>query len=237
MKNNNKKNTINVIGFDADDTLWENEIIFVNCIKKYNNFLAKYLNKNASTQNLLKIEEFNLKYYGYGIKGFVLSLIENTLQEFDKKLDIEIVKKILDLGKEMISEPVKILPNVVSTLKQLSKDYTLILITKGDLFDQEKKVKNSNLANYFNYIEIVSEKTEIEYIKILDKYKINPKNFLMVGNSLKSDILPVKNLGANGVHIPSKFTWEHEKVKIEKVPKNLITLNDISMLIPFLKKI
>ena len=178
--------------------------------------------------------ELNIKYYGYGVKGFILSLIETTLKQFDKKIEVEVIEEILDIGKKMLIEPVKILPNVITTLEYLSKNHILILITKGDLYDQEKKIANSNLSKYFDFLEIISNKTEDEYIKILSKYNVNPKNFLMVGNSLKSDILPVNNLGGTGIYIPSNLTWDHEKIKIEEIPENLITLKNISMLIPYL---
>ena len=226
-----------VIGFDADDTLWENETLFYNAKKKITEVLEN--NNDNLDQELLKVEKQNLQHYGYGIKGFILSLIETTIKLSDKNVDNQTTKEILNLGKKMLSETVKILPNVKACLEALSKNYSLILITKGDLLDQEKKINSSKLSKYFNHIEIVSEKNEITYMKILNKYNINPKNFLMVGNSLKSDILPVNKIGGKGIYIPFQLTWELEKVTHDNKsqdPKNYVQLQDISLIRPWLEK-
>jgi putative hydrolase of the HAD superfamily len=220
------------IGFDADDTLWENETLFYNAQKRFQDLLKDQTDQ--SLQELLKIEKQNLEFYGYGIKGFILSLIETSIKISNGKIDNESIVEFLKLGKEMLSDPVQILPDVKSTLEFLSKYYILILITKGDLLDQEKKISNSNLSKYFNYIEIVSEKNETTYSKILTKYKINPRNFLMVGNSLKSDIMPVNNVGGKGIYIPFKLTWEHEIVKYNS--EDYVQLKNISCIRSLLAK-
>ena len=146
------------IGFDVDDTLWENETLFYNAQKRFQDLLKDQTDQFL--QELLKIEKQNLEFYGYGIKGFILSLIETSIKISNGKIDNESIVEFLKLGKEMLSDPVQILPDVKSTLEFLSKYYILILITKGDLLDQEKKINNSKLSKYFNHIEIVSEKNE-----------------------------------------------------------------------------
>ena len=228
----NRKYEIELIGFDADDTLWENENIFHDAQKQINKVLESH-NDNFNRE-LFKIEKQNLEHYGYGIKGFLLSLIETALKTSSKKLDNKIINEILDLGKKMLSKKVKLLPNVKTTLEALSKKYSLLLVTKGDLLDQEKKIYSSRLSKYFNYIEIVSHKNEKTYINILEKYNIKPKNFVMVGNSLKSDILPVTNIGGKGIHIPFEFTWELEKVEDDQISNNYVKLENISKILTVL---
>ena len=224
---------IELIGFDADDTLWENESIFYDVQKKINKLLE--IHNDDFNKELYRVEKQNLEYYGYGIKGFVLSIIETSLKLSNKKLDNRIILEILDLGKKMLHTKVKLWPNVKSSLEALSKNYQLILITKGDLLDQEKKINSSKLSKYFNYIEIVSEKNENTYMEILEKNNINPENFLMVGNSLKSDILPVTNIGGIGIYIPFKLTWELEKVEDDQISKKYIQLENISKVVEWLK--
>ena len=231
----NKRHEIELIGFDADDTLWENENIFHDAQKKISKVLENH-NYNFNRE-LFNIEKQNLEYYGYGIKGFILSLIETSLKISNKKLDNQIIKEILDLGKKMLSKKVNVLPNVKTTLEALSKNYNLVLITKGDLLDQEKKIKSSKLSKYFNYIEIVSQKNEITYMKILEKYNVKPKNFLMVGNSLKSDVLPVTNIGGMSFYIPFELTWELEKVEDDKMFTNYVQLENISEILTRLKNL
>ncbi len=216
------------IGFDADDTLWENETLFHNSI----NHLKKKLNNNPNNveQELLEIEKKNIPYYGYGIKGFILSMIETYIKLSDKKIDIEDIEEFLDIGKKMLLEPIKILPGVESVLGLMSKSYVLILITKGDLLDQERKIDKSNLKLYFNHIEVVPEKDEETYKNILKKHNIDPKKFLMVGNSLKSDIIPVINVGGKGVFVPSKISWDYEEVDFNFKNKGCVRLKNISSL-------
>ena len=156
MKNINTLSQVEVIGFDADDTLWENEDIFLEAQNELKIILMDYVDN--LDEELLKTEKLNLKLYGYGVKGFILSVIETSIMSSNGKLDIHVVKKILNLGKKMLSSPVILMKGVRKTLDLLSKNYTLVLITKGDLLDQENKIKNSKLSGYFKHIEIVSEK-------------------------------------------------------------------------------
>ena len=232
MKNINTLSQVEVIGFDADDTLWENEDIFLEAQNELKIILMDYVDN--LDEELLKTEKLNLKLYGYGVKGFILSVIETSIMSSNGKLDIHVVKKILNLGKKMLSSPVILMKGVRKTLDLLSKNYTLVLITKGDLLDQENKIKNSKLSGYFKHIEIVSEKNKKTYKNILKKINVKPKNFLMVGNSFKSDIAPVLELGAEGVYIPYKYTWNHENSDMKDYT-NFLNLENISNLTSVLK--
>ena len=204
--------SIKVIGFDADDTLWVNETYFREAEERVGILLSHYETPNKIDQELFKMEMKNLPTYGYGIKGFVLSMVELAIELSNGRASNEIIGKILDIGKEMINKPIELLEGVEYTLATLSQDYRLILATKGDLLDQERKLEKSGLLDYFHHIEVLSEKQEGNYSKLLKHLDIDPAEFLMVGNSLKSDILPLVNIGAQAIHVPFHTTWEHEKV-------------------------
>ena len=197
------------IGFGADDTLWENEVFFHKAQIK---FKKLHPHINDPDEEIFQIEKKNVKLYGYGIKGFTLSLIEASAKHSSNQTNIENITEILNIGKELLTHRLELLPGVEDTLKYLSDQFTLIMITKGDLFDQQRKIQKSGLSKYFSSIEIVSEKDEKTYLDILAKHNILPKKFFMVGNSLKSDILPVTKIGGTGIFIPHQFTWIHEKV-------------------------
>ena len=216
---------IKVIGFDADDTLWENEDLFFEAQNEIKNIL-KQNSKNFDTE-LLKTEKSNLDIYGYGIKGFILSIIETYAKNSHEELKIESINQIIKLGKKMLNAPVNLIEDVERILRILSKKYELILITKGDLLDQERKIKKSKLEKYFKFKKIVSEKNKQTYLNILDDLKIEPQKFLMVGNSFKSDVLPVLEIGGNGIHIPYKILWEHENINTNKYSKRYIKLDKI----------
>ena len=217
---------IEVIGFDADDTLWKNEDLFFEAQNEIKDILKQ--NSNNFDKELLKTEKSNLDFYGYGIKGFILSIIEASAKNSHEELKIESINQIIKLGKKMLNAPVDLIEDVEKVLSILSKKYKLILITKGDLLDQERKIKKSKLEKYFKHKKIVSEKNKQTYLNILDDLKIEPQNFLMVGNSFKSDVLPVLEIGGNGIHIPYKILWEHENIKTNKYSKKYIKLNKIS---------
>lgn len=207
---------IKVIAFDADDTLWVNEPFFREAEKELCQLLIDYLPKEESNKILYQVEMQNLKAYGYGIKPFTLSLIEAAISISDKKISIATIGKIIDIGKQMLEKPVELLDGIERTLSVLSQKYRLVVATKGDLLDQERKLIKSGLESYFHHIEIVSDKTEKHYQKLVAHLDIQESEFLMVGNSLKSDILPVLNIGASAIHIPFHTTWAHEVVN-EKV--------------------
>jgi putative hydrolase of the HAD superfamily len=223
---------IKVIAFDADDTLWVNETYFREAEEVFAELLSKYETKNKIDQELFKTEIKNLAIYGYGIKGFVLSMIESALALSNYKLPPETVEKILAIGKEMLEKQVELLSGVEEVLQNLLGKFKLIVATKGDLLDQEKKLEKSNLLKYFHHIEIMSDKKEKDYIKLLKHLDIEPSQFLMIGNSLKSDVLPLLKIGAIAIHIPFHTTWIHEEISLEAQQKvNYKTLRNIKELI------
>ena len=226
MINTLKDHEIEVIGFDADDTLWENEDLFFEAQNEIKDILK--LNSNNFDKEVFKTEKSNLDIYGYGIKGFILSIIEASAKNSHEELKIESINQIIKLGKKMLNAPVDLIEDVEKVLSILSKKYKLILITKGDLLDQERKIKKSKLEKYFKHKKIVSEKNKKTYLNILDDLKIKPRNFLMVGNSFKSDVLPVLEIGGNGIHIPYNILWEHENINTNKYSKRYIKLDKIS---------
>jgi putative hydrolase of the HAD superfamily len=200
------------LAFDADDTLWHNESHYAETQEAFRALLRPFHDDAWIDARLHDTEMRNLRRYGYGIKGFTLSMIETALELTDKRLDGEGVLKVLDLGKAMLEKPVEPLPHVAEVLRELSHAFDLMLITKGDLFDQEIKLAKSGLGGHFSKVEIVSEKDQSAYAGILQRHGIPPAAFTMVGNSVKSDILPVLALGARAVHIPYHLTWAHEVV-------------------------
>lgn len=206
-------NKLKVIAFDADDTLWVNEPYFQEVEKKFCEMMEDYHPQHTISRELLKIEIANLSLYGYGVKGYILSMIEAALHISGKTLSIEAIQKILELGKEMLEKPIELLDGVEEVLQQLQGKYRLVVATKGDLLDQERKLKKSGLEKYFHHIEIMSDKQEADYQKLIRHLDIAPEEFMMIGNSLKSDVLPVLTLGGIGVHVPYHTTWAHETVE------------------------
>lgn len=201
---------IDLIAFDADDTLWHNEVLYAATQDKFERLLAAYSPNGRAREELYKTEMQNLAHFGYGIKGFTLSMIETAIRVSGGRVEGRVVQEIIDLAKGMIEAPVQLLDHVADTVEALSGRYRLMIITKGDLLDQERKVTKSGLAPYFSHIEIVSDKTEEIYRSLLAKQKVAPERFVMVGNSLRSDILPVVALGGHAVYIPYHVTWAHE---------------------------
>lgn len=204
---------IKVIAFDADDTLWVNEPYFQNTEKKFCTLLEEFLPQHTLSRELLKIEIENLPLYGYGIKGYILSMIEAALKITENTLPNDAVEKIIGYGKELLNEPIELLDNVEEVLQSLQDHYRIVVATKGDLLDQERKLKKSGLNRYFHHIEIMSEKGEDDYLKLIKHLDILPKEFMMIGNSLKSDVIPVLNIGGHAIHVPYHTTWAHEQVE------------------------
>lgn len=225
---------IQVIGFDADDTLWVNETYFRDAEEAFAELLEKYETKNKIDQELFKTEIKNLDLYGYGIKGFMLSMIESALELSNNEVSQETLLKILELGKNMISHPVEILDGVVEVLEKLQGIYRLIVLTKGDLLDQERKLERSNLSEYFHHVEVLSDKKEKNYKDLLDHLEIDVKNFLMIGNSLKSDVLPLVNIGAKAIHVPFHTTWQHEEVAQPMEKNGYITVSKLTDVLNYL---
>ncbi|HPF97720.1 MAG: HAD family hydrolase [Flavobacteriaceae bacterium] len=226
---------IKVVGFDADDTLWVNETYFRDAEMEFAKLLAPYETANKIDQELFKMEIKNLPLYGYGVKGFVLSMVEMALKLSNYQVSATTVEAILNIGKDMINKPVELLEGVEEVLSRLSQKYRLILATKGDLLDQERKLEKSGLLQYFHHIEVLSDKKEADYSRLLNHLDIKPSEFLMVGNSLKSDILPLVNIKAHAMHIPFHTTWLHEQVgEHETNGKAYRTLNKLTDILPLL---
>ena len=222
-----------IIAFDADDTLWDNEGYFEETEKRFCDLLADYHPPHTLAREILQTEVSNLPLYGYGIKGFILSMIETALRISDKTLPVEAIEKIIQLGKELLEKPVNIIEDVEDVLDELKKKYRLVMATKGDLLDQHRKLHKSGLGPYFHHIEIMTEKKEDDYQKLIKRLDIQPSEFVMVGNSIKSDVLPVLHLGGRAFHIPYHTTWEHEKVEVKIVNKNFRQLSSIKEILQF----
>jgi putative hydrolase of the HAD superfamily len=203
---------IKVIAFDADDTLWVNEPYFQETEKKFCALLEDYLPNHSVSQELFKTEMQNLALYGYGIKGFMLSMVETAVRVSNKTLNVDIIEKAISFGKELLEKPIEIIDGVEEVLENLHKKYRLVVATKGDLLDQERKLRKSGLGHYFHHIEIMSDKQEKDYTKLIRHLDISPDQFLMVGNSIKSDILPVLAIGGHAIHVPFHTTWAHEHI-------------------------
>lgn len=225
---------LKVIAFDADDTLFVNEPYFQEVEQKFCALMSDYLSHQGLSQELFKTEIANLDLYGYGIKGYILSMIEAAMKISNKTISIEIIEKIVEYGKELLQKQIELLDGVEETLAALHGKYKLIVATKGDLLDQRRKLHNSGLGHYFHHIEVMSDKKEKDYHDLLKRLEINPNEFFMIGNSLKSDILPVLEIGGYAVHIPFHTTWEHEKISHKVEHPNFKTLEKITEVLPIL---
>jgi putative hydrolase of the HAD superfamily len=199
-----------VIAFDADDTLWHNERLYTEAQAGFKRLLAQYQNPEWIAERLYQTEVHNLEHFGYGIKAFALSMIETAVELTEGRISGWDVQAIINLAREMLAADVELLEHVAETLDLLAKTYALMLITKGDLRDQEMKIARSGLASCFQTVEIVGDKSQESYAALLKRRGIEPQRFLMVGNSLRSDILPVLAVGAWAVYIPYDSTWAHE---------------------------
>jgi putative hydrolase of the HAD superfamily len=208
---------IELIGFDADDTLWYNEHLYHDAKKKLTSILTSYGDPHEIAARLDEIEVLNIEYYGYGIKSFALSMIEAAADISKGRVTGDEISEIIAIEKYMLKAPVELVDGTADTLQQLSATYDLMLITKGDLYEQERKIDRSGIAGYFRFLEVVGEKSETIYRTLLRKHALEPKQFLMVGNSLRSDILPVLKIGGQAVHIPNEYTWFHEHASQEEL--------------------
>lgn len=207
---------ITAIGFDADDTLWQNEQFFRLTEKRFGELLADHADGEDLSRRLFEAETRNLRIYGFGIKGFTLSMIETAIEVTGGRVDAAVIQKILDAGRDLLAHPVETLPHARDALERLSGSYRIILITKGDLFDQERKLAQSGLGDLFDAVEIVSDKNRITYQRIFHRHADGPQHGVMVGNSLKSDIVPVIEAGGWGVFVPHALTWAHEHIDAPK---------------------
>jgi putative hydrolase of the HAD superfamily len=207
---------IDVVALDGDDTLWHSENQFVMTQARFRDLLIDNIDAETLDAKLMARERENLAVFGYGVKGFTLSMIETAIEVTDGKVDVADIKAIIDGAKEMLQHPVDLLPGVADTVATLVEDYRVMVITKGDLFHQESKLARSGLVEDLWQVEIVAEKDEATYQRIFDRYGIDPATFVMVGNSVRSDILPVLALGGRAVHIEYELTWEMEVAEADK---------------------
>ena len=222
------------IGFDADDTLWHCEDLFFEAYQRLQKFLPDRCIEDV-IDAVYDVERLNLELYGYGVKSFTLSIVETYLT-LKKDADGTEIKELLNIGKTILDSPTRIFEGVEKALEQLSQHYKLLLITKGELVDQERKISNSQLAEYFDFIDIISEKTPQAYARLLSEKGIFPKNFSMIGNSVKSDILPVLKIGGHAIHIPYEYTWKHEEYHVERSVQSYPVLDSIAAAVDFLKE-
>jgi len=203
---------IGLVGFDADDTLWRSQDYFDEAQAEFERIVRRYvdLHDSRAQQHLYDVEKRNIAVFGYGVKGMMLSMIEAAVAITGERISASDVHRIVELGKALLQHPVELLPGIRAAVEDIASEYPVVLITKGDLFHQETKVKRCGLAQLFRRIEIVSEKDTATYVRLLQEFDLPPDRFVMVGNSLRSDIAPVLALGGWGVHVPYHTTWAHE---------------------------
>jgi putative hydrolase of the HAD superfamily len=227
--------TPKIIAFDADDTLWHNEPYFDEAQERFCVLFQDYASSQEILGLILNHQVKNLPLYGFGIKAFTLSMIEAALKLTNYQISGKGIEQILTIGKDLLEKPVELLPNVTEVLEELKEKYKLVVATKGDLKDQHRKLHDSGIGAYFHHIEVMSDKTELDYQKMLGRLECKPEDFLMIGNSLKSDVLPVLNLGGHAIHIPYHTTWEYEKIDFEIQHGNFIALENMSELMYYLE--
>lgn len=219
-----------VLAFDGDDTLWHNETLFASTQERFRELLVRHAPEADVDERLLAVETRNLRLFGYGIKGFVLSMIETAVELTDGRVTGREVQGLIDLGKAMLEHPTELLDGVAEVLERLAPGFELMLITKGDLFDQEAKLARSGLGDRFARIEIVSEKDPATYRRLLGRHGIAPGEFLMVGNTMRSDVLPVAAIGGRAVHVPYVVTWAHEAAAGAALPEGAWRLKTMAEL-------
>jgi putative hydrolase of the HAD superfamily len=224
--------SLTTIAFDGDDTLWHNEPLFWASTQRFQEVLAPYSDPVALASRLEATEIANLALFGYGIKGFVLSMIETAIEVSDGHVPTAVIAEFIERGKHMLAHPVHLLDGVADTLGQLrASGYRLILITKGDLFDQESKLARSGLAELFDAVEIVSEKDVATYARLLARHGDGAARAVMVGNSVRSDILPMLAAGGHAVHVPYPSTWSHEMAAIPAEHPRFRTIGTMAELV------
>ena len=198
---------LETIGFDADDTLWHHERFYQLTQQRFAELLRPYADPHHLAEHLLAAERRNVPHYGFGVKGFTLSMIETAVEITDGKVPGQVIAQIIEAGRDMLRHPIEPMPHAAETLAALSAEYRLILITKGDLFDQERKLAASGLGDHFAAVEIVSDKTPEVYDRLFRRHGDGPEHAMMIGNSLASDVVPALKAGAWGIHVPSGYNW------------------------------
>lgn len=225
---------IEVIGLDGDDTLWHSESYFAVTEERFRALLEPWVEPAQAAERLLDRERANLQVFGYGVKGFTLSMIETAIEASRGRIPVPSIQRIIEWGKELSCHPVELLDGVEGAVAELTRDHRLLLVTKGDLFHQESKVAASGLVEHFSAIEIVAEKDPVTYRRALARHGIDPARFVMVGNSVRSDVLPVLEIGGRAVHIPYGITWAHEVVEVEAAAGGWWRLDRLTELPPLL---
>lgn len=228
-----KISDVKVIGFDADDTLWHNEAYFLEAQERFWGLMEDFLPQHTTARELMQTEIQNIDLYGYGIKAFILSMVETAIRISEGTITTKVIEQIIGYGKDMLAKPVELIDDVEAVLSALEGRYRLVVVTKGDLLDQQRKLEKSGLEDFFHHVEIVSEKNAAGYLKLLQHLDVGPGQFAMIGNSLKSDVLPVLGLGGYGIHVPYHTTWEHEHVDIQITDPNFVELAKIRDLLPY----
>ncbi len=228
---------LTTIGFDADDTLWQNEHFFRLTEKRFTELLADHADPGPLSERLLEAERRNVRHYGFGIKGFMLSMIETAIQTTDGRVPAGVISEILSIGREMLAHPVELLPGAREVLEGLAADYRLVLITKGDLFDQERKIAGSGLGAFFHAVEIVSEKDRATYERIFSRHGDGPLGSMMIGNSLRSDVLPAIDAGSWGVYVPHELNWALEHADTPHRAPRFRQIAGLGELLPLVREV
>lgn len=228
---------LTTVGFDADDTLWHNERFFHLTQDRFAELLADHAEKDHLADKLLEAERRNIGHYGYGIKGFVLSMIETALEVTDNRVPGEVIAELIAAGQEMLSHPIELLPHARDAVEAAADTHRIVLITKGDLLDQERKLAQSGLGELFHGVEIVSEKTPVVYAEIFARHGAGADRGLMVGNSMKSDVVPMIDAGGWGIYVPGSLTWALEHAEAPNNSDRYQEISDLSALAPILRDI
>ena len=229
--------SLTTIGFDADDTLWQHERFFQLTQQKFAELLRDYADPHHLSEHVLAAERRNVRHYGFGVKGFMLSLIETAVDVTDGRVPGKVIGEVLDAGRELLRHPIEPMPHVIDTLRALSASYTLVLITKGDLFDQERKLAASGLGEHFDAVEIVSDKSAEIYDRLFRRHGDGPDAAMMVGNSLSSDVVPALAAGAWGVHVPSSYSWALDHHDGPEDTTRFRLIPDLGALLPIVREI
>ncbi len=221
---------IRYIAFDGDDTLWHHEQLYALTQERFRELILSHVPDANVDGRLFATESRNLEIFGYGVKGFTLSMIETAIEVTEGAIPADDVAEIVGWGKEMLARPVELIDGVETALNELGNRFDLMVMTKGDLLDQESKLARSGLADRFSHVEVVSEKDEASYRRFLDRWSIDASDFLMVGNSMRSDVLPVVGIGGTGVHVPYPLSWAHEAVPGNTLPRGAYRLSNLAEL-------
>jgi putative hydrolase of the HAD superfamily len=227
---------LDLVAFDADDTLWHNLIHFNAAEKRFGEMFANYLPANEAAAQLMRTESRNITLYGFGVKSFTLSMIETAIQISGGAVDAAMIAKLIAMGRDMLDHDVELLPHVEDTLRALHGEYKLLLITKGDLKHQERKVLASGLAHFFEGVDIVSDKTPETYARIAKRHATTTKQMLMAGNSVKSDVLPMIEAGGIGVYVPFEVLWDHEHEEVPTGTARFYEVTDLRGVIDVVRK-